>query len=193
MMWASRNGTIYETGGFMASFSVFAQIPVMPTQIPISRRRAVWSFDPTTKEWGLVQTNGDVIDRVSHAAYASAPDLDLHFAVGGVTTIRHQAENNNYPPFNIATVNNGMTIFNSSSLSLRNRTLQDLAQQTSTMPARKQGWCKHIPVGAKGMLVCHARSTGPQNGQFISNLFNSPDQEKTLVVCSPLHALRCIC
>ena len=56
----------------MASFSVFKQDLEIPTQTPITRKRAIWSFNPTTKEWGLVQTNGDSIDRVSHGAYASA-------------------------------------------------------------------------------------------------------------------------
>lgn len=185
IMWAARNGSIYETGGYVAPWTSG------PIKDPPSRRQAVWSFNPTTGEWGLVQTNGDYIDRVSQAAYASAPNLDLHFSIGGITTRQHQAENTDYPQFDGAKVNNGMTIFNSSSLSLRNRTLEDLAQQTNTMPARKNGWCTYIPVGARGMLVCHSRCTGPRDGQYIYDMFSSPDEDKTLNVCSPLKSLRC--
>jgi hypothetical protein len=53
------------------------------------------------------------------------------------------------------------------------------------MAARKEGWCKYIPVGTKGMLVCHAKVTGPDNGQVIGNIFNSGDAEPRLNVCFP--------
>ena len=69
-MWASRDGTIFEFGGFLLLWP--PQVPERSTIVSITRQYAVWSFKPTSKEWGLVQTNGDDIDRVSSAAHASA-------------------------------------------------------------------------------------------------------------------------
>jgi hypothetical protein len=155
----------------------------------MTRKRAVWSFNPTEKEWRLEQTNGDDIDRVTFAAYASAPDLDLHFAVGGATSALHQSENKYYPAWPACTTNDGMTIYNSRTQSLRNRTLEDLAKVSVSMAARKQGWCKYIPVGTKGMLVCHAKVTGPDNGQFLGNIYNAENLEPRLNVCPPHQAL----
>lgn len=189
IMWASRNGTIYESGGYFPPRGP-RQSPEQTTQIPMTRKRAVWSFNPTNEEWSFESTNGYDIDRVSSAAYTSAPDLDLHFAVGGITTVQHQSENMNYPSWadglTPGTVNSGMTIFNSKTQSLRNRTLADLAKVSDTMAARERGWCKYIPVGTNGTLVCHARDTGPDNGQLLKDVGDYLDP--ALQVCPPHQA-----
>jgi hypothetical protein len=86
-----------------------------------------------------------------------------------------------------------MTIYNSEAQGLRNRTLEDLAKVSVSMAARKEGWCQYIPVGTKGMLVCHARVTGPDNGQVLRNLFDTEEVEPLLNVCSPHEALHYGC
>jgi hypothetical protein len=135
-------------------------------------------------------TRGGDIDRVSQAAYASAPDLGPAICCGGATSAQHQSENKDYPPWvrwAAGTINNSIILYNSRTQSLRNRTLEDPAKVSVSTAARKERWCKYIPVGTKGMLVYHASFTGPGNGQVIGNILNGEDIdiEPGLNVCSP--------
>lgn len=121
MFWAACDGTIYETGGYFAPLGP-SLVLEQSTQVSMTRRRTVWYFNPTDKEWRLVQQSGGGTDRDSSVDYASAPDLDLHFAGGDITSAQHQPEDKHYPlgsGLSSCMVNNGITIYSSRSRVLR--------------------------------------------------------------------------
>lgn len=161
ILWSSKNPPkVFETGGY------FWQ------RDPITRQRAIWSYDISSGKWELVQTTGDEIDRVSHAAFTSSQEDNLHFYVGGLTTEKHQTENAFYRPWQAGTLTKAMVIFNSSANTLRNRSLDDLGVVSSTSPWRKGGFCKHVPVkGTKGVLVCHSHFFDSRNGEIVDDVF----------------------
>ena len=94
-MWAARDGNHLRDWRILYSFGPPAgsgAVRVGPSD-PLARRL---EFQPANKERRLVQTDWGDIDRVFSAAYASTPDLGLHFTVGGATTALRQFDSSEW-------------------------------------------------------------------------------------------------
>ena len=169
---------VYMYGGTTSTLNTSSQYYEGPT----SNQYTLWSYDPTSSEWGQYDVSSGGSQRPNHGAWTDAPDQGLGFFFNG------QVDNGSSVDVSFSMTRRDVNLLSSMQvIDLKTRTAKNVSTAAvSNGNARIGGSLQYLQgIGAKGMLALIGgaeqsiqNTSKPEN---VTTLFNGT----TLVSSAP--------